>query len=104
MTKLTKTERLEVENNILEQENLKLQIELRKLRKNNNILTESIKRKELEERVKNANNAADSEISKFESELKSVKDRTRQTNKKIESKYKLSGNWGINPDTGEIVD
>ncbi len=98
--KLTKAEHFEMELNVEQLNNIKLQKEILLEKKANKLL--KIKIAELEnQRVLMASNnnlescgqrilAAEKEVSDF--------------NKKIMEKYKVKQGFGVNPDTGELIE
>jgi hypothetical protein len=98
--KLTKAEHLEMELNHEQVASLKLQKELLLEKKANKLLKIKIAELENQRMIQVMNNNLDSMVNRIAQADKEVKD----FNEKVKTKYKLKGSFGINPDTGSIIE
>lgn len=98
--KLTKAEHFEMELNVEQLNNLKLQKELMLEKKSNKLL--KIKIAELEnQRVMMA---ADNNLAACAQRILAAEKEVNEFNKKIMEKYKVKQGFGICPDTGELIE
>ena len=97
--KLTKAEHFEMELNLEQLQNVKLQKEILLEKKANKLLRMKIAELENHKVIQAMNNRMESSDQKIEAAEKEVSD----FNKKIMEKYKVKQGFGINPDTSEII-
>lgn len=98
--KLTKSEHLEMELNLEQLKNLRLEKELGVHKKQIKLLQSKVTELEVKQQIRSVEDTMqvlDAKIKRCEEEVKSF-------NEKIKTKYKLNGKFGINPDTGEIIE
>lgn len=104
MAKLTKSELLQMELNLERKQNAEKKVEIRQLKYNNRLLENKVKSLEDQIKLKLDSENSRKEIEAFKAELEREKEICREFNNKLKSKYKIEGSWGINPDTGEILE
>jgi len=104
MAKLTKTELLEMELNLERKQNAEKNIELKQLRHNNKMLEVRVRNLEEQLKMKAESEKVRKEVEALKAQLEREKEAYREFNNKIKKKHKLKGSWGINPDTGEILE
>lgn len=100
MAKLTKNEMLKMENNLLQQQVYERELEIQKLKKSVELLANQVKSLEA---LKKAD-VIDKTIETKRKKIEDIKKENREFNEKIKTKYKIEGSFGINPDTGEIIE
>ena len=100
MAKLTKNEHITVEFNSEKLKSLKLEKELT-IEKKKNILLK-IKISELENKINLK--LIDNRIENIDKQINEAKHESSTFNNKLMDKYKIKGSFGINPDTGEILE
>lgn len=98
--KLTKAEHFEMELNAEQLNSVKLQKEILLEKKANKLLKIKIMELENQRAIMTANNNLDAVAQRISAAEKEVVD----FNKKIMDKYKVKQGFGINPDTGEIIE
>lgn len=98
--KLTKSELLEMELNHSNKLVRDQELSNIELRKTNELL--SLKIKQLEAQIKVG--SIDKEIEAKKEQINFEKTKIRDFNNKLKNKHKIEGSWGINPDTGEILE
>lgn len=100
MAKLTKSELLTMENNIYQQQVSERELENLKLKKHIEVLNGKLAHLELQIKL----SSYDKQLENSSKKLQDLKTVTREYNNKLKDKYKVSGPFGINPDTGEILE
>ena len=99
MTKLTKTELLEMENLNLEKNLEERDEQILILNKNIEMLNTRVR--QLESQTKAS--LIDKKIATKKDKVHKLKEAISEFNNKIKKKYKIKDGFGINPDTGEIT-
>ena len=97
--KLTKAEHLEMELNLEQMRNVRLQKEVLTEKKGNKLLRMKIAELENQRAIQAANNNLES----AEQRIKRAEKEINDFNQKIKDKYKIKGSFGVNPDTGELI-
>lgn len=98
--KLTKTEHLEMNLNYEQLNNLELLKKLEVEKRNTFILQRKVQ--ELESNIKLE--SIKSKLTTIEKRLERSKEEVNKFNKKVMEKYNIEKSFGINPDTGEILE
>ena len=98
--KLTKAEHLEMELNSEQLSNVKLQTEIMLEKKQVKLL--KIKLAELENQ--RTIQALNTTLDNMEVKIKRAEDEVAKFNQKMKEKYKIKSSFGINPDTGIILE
>lgn len=99
MAKLTKTELLQMDNNITSQQLIEKEKEILSHKKTIEMLTNKLRNLESAKNIDLLNKGIDQK----KNQVNDLKEENREFNEKIKKKYKIKGAFGINPDTGEIV-
>lgn len=99
MAKLTKTELLQMDNNIANQQLIEKDKEILSHKKTIEMLTNKLRNLESSKNVELINKTIDQK----NKQVNDLKEENREFNEKIKKKYKIKGAFGVNPDTGEIV-
>lgn len=99
MAKLTKTELLQMDNNIANQQLIEKDKEILSHKKTIEMLTNKLRNLESLKNVELINKTIDQKSK----QVNDLKEENREFNEKIKKKYKIKGAFGVNPDTGEIV-
>ena len=98
--KLTKEEHLEMELNSEQLSNVKLQKEIMLEKKQVKLLKIKIAELENQRIIQALNNTLDN----MEVKIKRAEDEVAKFNQKMKEKYKIKSSFGINPDTGIILE
>jgi hypothetical protein len=98
--KLTKAELLEMQRNFAEKLVEEKELEILTMSKTTELLNLKIKQLEVQAKM----GSIDNTISKKKSDLELIKQTSRDFNNKMKIKYKLKDGWGINPDSGMILE
>jgi hypothetical protein len=98
--KLTKAEHLEMELNSEQLNNVKLQKEIMLEKKQVKLLKIKIAELENQRTIQALNNTLDN----MEVKIKRAEEEVAKFNQKLKDKYKIKSSFGINPDTGIILE
>lgn len=98
--KLTKAEHLEMELNHEQKANTLLQKDILIEKKAVKLLKMKIAELENQRMIQSMNNNLESMVKRIDQADKEIKD----FNEKMKLKYKIKNSFGINPDTGEILE
>lgn len=96
---LKKEELIEIDHMMCQKQLIEKENENINLRKNLEVLNLKIRQLEMNNRIA----SMEDEIRNNNNKINNIKEKQREFNKSITKKYKIKGNWGINPDSGEIV-
>ena len=98
--KLTKAEHLEMELNLEQHMNVKLQKEIALEKKAVKLLKMKVAELENQRIIQAMNN----NMENLERKVKQSEEEINNFNQKLKDKYKVKGSFGVNPDTGEIIE
>jgi len=99
VAKLTKTELLQMDNNLSNQQLVEKDKEILNLKKTIEVLNNKIRTLESKNNIEMINKT----IINKDKQITDLKEVSKDFNEKIKKKYKIEGSFGINPDTGEII-
>jgi len=98
--KLTRAEHVEMELNHEQMLNLELMKKLELERRQSYLLQRKVQELEAKSKIDLIN----SKLTTIDKKIEKSREEVNDFNKKIMEKYKIEGSFGINPDTGEILE